>query len=160
MRASAENVFVTHNLIRVMPTEGNIYSFLEISPSVAFADGVFSWLSVRPARRGLYINNIEAPECVKCARVIQNYFIKVILNSRRSRAALSLKKQRNELNNEKKCKKRNPCNDFNSDIDFDMDRHIRTRAYSKIHAARANYGVFRTFQKLDNTFPARIRHAF
>lgn len=41
MRASAENVFVTHNLIRVMPTEGNIYSFLEISPSVVFADGVF-----------------------------------------------------------------------------------------------------------------------
>ena len=41
MRASAENVFVTHNLIRIMPTEGNIYSFLEISPSVYFADGVF-----------------------------------------------------------------------------------------------------------------------
>lgn len=71
MLASAENAFVTHNLIRVMPAEGNIYSFLEFFSSVSRAGGIFCASQFAPPwARYFYI---EPPEHALRALEIQNY---------------------------------------------------------------------------------------
>lgn len=76
-----------------MPTEGNIYSFLEISPSVAFADGVFLWLVACTARRDHDINNIVAPERVFTRSGNSKLLFLSNFESTASRAALRLNKK-------------------------------------------------------------------